>query len=126
MAGIGEIPADLARRMERLCDRLGDLLPPAPRPALLHVDLWSGNVMAREGRVLGLIDPACYHGHAEVDLAMLRLFGSPGPDFWEAYGEAEPGLAERQPIYQLWPALVHLRLFGLGYRGLVERLLAGF
>lgn len=120
LAGIGEVPADLARRVERLCVRLCELLPRRPRPALLHGDLWSGNVMADGGRVTGLIDPACYHGHAEVDVAMLTLFGTPGPAFRAEYGEAEPGCEARRPIYQLWPALVHLRLFGGGYRGMVE------
>lgn len=121
--GVEGLPADLARRVDRLRGRLADLLPRAPRPSLLHGDLWSGNVMARGGRLIGLIDPACYHGHAEVDLAMLRLFGTPGPGFREGYGPAEAGEAERLPIYQLWPALTHLRLFGAGYAPLVARLL---
>ncbi len=124
LAEAGGLPGDLASRVERLASRLADHLPRAPRPALLHGDLWTGNVMASGARVTGLIDPACYHGHAEVDLAMLTLFGSPPSAFWESYGAVEPGLAERRPVYQLWPALVHLRLFGAGYRGLVERLLA--
>ena len=118
------LPPGLAARVEALAERLADLLPRAPPPALLHGDLWTGNVMARGGRVTGLIDPACYHGHAEVDLAMLALFGSPGPAFRETYGGPEPGEAARRPVYQLWPALVHLRLFGDGYLGLVERCLA--
>lgn len=121
--GVEGLPADLARRVDRLRGRLPDLLPRAPRASLLHGDLWSGNVMARGGRLIGLIDPACYHGHAEVDLAMLRLFGAPGPGFREGYGPAEAGEAERLPIYQLWPALTHLRLFGAGYGPLVTRLL---
>ncbi len=116
-------PADLARRIEALCARLSDRLPERPAAALLHGDLWTGNIMAQGARVTGLIDPACYFGHAEVDLAMLRLFGRPGKEFWDHYGPLEPGFEERQPIYQLWPALVHLRLFGAGYRGLVERCL---
>jgi fructosamine-3-kinase len=80
--------------------------------------------MARGARVSGLIDPACFHGHAEADFAMLALFASPPSAFWESYGAVEAGLAERRPVYQLWPALVHLRLVGARYRGLVERLLA--
>lgn len=118
------IPADLARRVERLAAGLHQRLPPRPIPSLLHGDLWAGNVMADGSRVTGLIDPACYYGHFEVDLAMLRLFGSPGEAFWKNYGDPAPDYAERQPIYQLWPALVHLRLFGSAYRGLVEACLS--
>jgi fructosamine-3-kinase len=113
------LPADLATRLERLARTLPDLLPRSPRPSLLHGDLWSGNVLF-SGRDAWLIDPASYVGHAEVDLAMLALFGSPGPGFADAYGPPEPGWQERQNIYQLWPALVHLRLFGSSYRGMVN------
>lgn len=117
------LPPALVQRLQKLVDDLPNRLPARPRPALLHGDLWGGNVVYDGGRVAGLIDPACYHGHAEVDLAMLTLFGRPGPGFREAYGAPEPGEVERVAIYQLWPALVHLRLFGAGYRGLVEGLL---
>lgn len=116
----GHLPTALVRRIERLAADLPNRLPRRPRPSLLHGDLWGGNVLVAGDRVAGLIDPACYHGHAEVDLAMLGLFGRPGPAFREAYGPPEPGVAERRPIYVLWPALVHLRLFGAGYRGMVE------
>lgn len=123
------LPADLARRIEALADRLPQWLPTRPPAALLHGDLWTGNVMAQGRRVAGLIDPACYWGHAEVDLAMLCLFATPPPAFWSALHAdhpPEPGIETRRPLYQLWPALVHLRLFGAGYRGLVERCLSPF
>jgi len=113
------LPGDLAARVEALVKRLPDLLPQRPPAALLHGDLWSGNVLFTEGSA-AMIDPACYYGHGEVDLAMLHLFGRPGPGFAEGYGAAEPGWEERRAVYQLWPALVHLRLFGGGYRGMVE------
>jgi fructosamine-3-kinase len=51
------------------------------------------------------------------------LFDSPPDPFWSAYGALEPGWRERSPIYQLFPALVHLRLFGAGYAAMVGRLL---
>ena len=114
----------LRERIERLAARIGDLLPPSPPPAFLHGDLWLGNILVEGGKLAALIDPACYGGHAEVDLAMLGLFGEPPPQFWDSYGALEPGWEERRPIYQLFPALVHLRLFGATYESMVERLLA--
>ncbi|HEX8640108.1 MAG TPA: fructosamine kinase family protein [Allosphingosinicella sp.] len=110
-------------RVARLCERVGELLPKAPPPALLHGDLWSGNILVSEGRLAAFVDPACCHGHSEVDLAMITLFDAPPEAFWDAYGPLEPGWQERRPLYQLFPALVHLRLFGAAYAALVERLL---
>ena len=54
---------------------------------------------------------------------MLALFDTPPPAFWEAYRPLEPGWRDRRPLYQLFPALLHLRLFGGRYAGLVDRLL---
>ena len=110
-------------RVERLAPRLPAILPASPLPSLLHGDLWTGNILVSGGKLAALIDPACYHGHSEVDLAMLTLFADPPDEFWEAYGELEPGWEQRQAAYQLFPALVHLRLFGSGYAGMVDRLL---
>jgi fructosamine-3-kinase len=111
-------------RVERLARRMPDLLPAQPAPSLLHGDLWSGNILVCGGRLAALIDPACYHGHSEVDLAMLTLFDAPPRSFWEAYGPLEPDWEGRRLVYQLFPALVHLRLFGGSYAPMVERLLA--
>lgn len=111
-------------RIDALAKRLPDILPAAPVPAFLHGDLWTGNILVWEGKLAALIDPACYHGHDEVDLAMLSLFTTPPPEFGEAYGPPEPGWEERRAVYQLFPALVHLRLFGPTYAGMVERILS--
>jgi fructosamine-3-kinase len=109
--------------VEEVCARIHDLAGPAEPPARLHGDLWSGNVLASGGRPY-LIDPAAYGGHREVDLAMLRLFGSPSPRFLAAYEEVAPlapGHEERVTLYQLFPLLVHAVLFGGGYAASVER-----
>jgi fructosamine-3-kinase len=113
-------------RVDRIARRLPDLLPASPPPALLHGDLWTGNILVRDGAVVGLIDPASYHGDAEVDLAMLELFCSPPDSFREAYGPVAPGWRERLPLYQLFPALVHVRLWGAGYHAMADRLLSAF
>jgi len=123
LADLSALPSAFARRLERLAQDLPQRLPATPAPVLLHGDLWSGNVLAADGHLSGVIDPACYCGHGEVDLAMLALFGSPGAAFYNGYGPLEPGVEERRPIYQLWPAIVHLRLFGGGYAGLLDGLL---
>lgn len=110
-------------RVEQLARRIADLLPAKPLPSLLHGDLWSGNILAAGGALAALVDPACYYGHSEVDLAMLALFEAPPPEFWESYGLLETGWEERRRVYQLFPALVHLRLFGATYAGMVDRIL---
>ena len=110
-------------RVQAVAERMPDLLLPTPPASLLHGDLWSGNMLVRDGALVGLVDPACYHGDAEVDLAMLSLFDSPPKEFWDSYGALQSGWEQRRDVYQLFPALVHLRLFGASYAGLVERLL---
>jgi fructosamine-3-kinase len=110
-------------RVDRLAGQLPDRLPASPSASFLHGDLWGGNILVSEGRLAALVDPACYHGHAEVDLAMLCLFDSPPASFWEAYGGPDPGWDARRCLYQLFPALLHLRLFGGGYASMVDRLL---
>jgi fructosamine-3-kinase len=108
----------LERDIEPVVARLADLLPPGG-PALLHGDLWWGNVRwGVDGRAW-LIDPSAHGGHPEEDLAMLALFG-PLPDrLLAAYRAVRPldgGWRERRPLFQLVPLLVHTVLFGGEYR----------
>jgi fructosamine-3-kinase len=106
---------DIERLLEELDVRLGAAAEDGP--SLLHGDLWSGNVhISATGP--GVIDPASYYGHREVDLAMATLFGGFPHAFFDAY-ETEwplrPGAPVRRPIYQLYYLLVHVVLFGGGY-----------
>jgi fructosamine-3-kinase len=122
----GVADAALAAAGQRLITRLDELVGPAEPPARLHGDLWGGNLCSRAGRPL-LIDPAVYGGHREIDLAMMRLFGGFHERVFSAYRESfplSPGAAERVALYQLYPLLVHLCLFGAGYLGQVRRVLA--
>jgi fructosamine-3-kinase len=88
------------------------------RPARLHGDLWSGNVMWTPDGVV-LIDPAAHGGHRETDLAMLALFGCPHYDaIVDGYQEVRrlrAGWRNRIGLHQLFPLLAHVVLFGGGY-----------
>jgi fructosamine-3-kinase len=122
----GRAPAPWAQDFDRLVDKLPTLVGPAEPPARLHGDLWGGNLHADAGGSPVLIDPAVYGGHREVDLAMLALFGGVSERMFDAYDEAHPlapGWSERVPLYQLYPLLVHVNLFGTSYGSQVERAL---
>jgi fructosamine-3-kinase len=115
-------------RFDRLYARLDSLIPQEP-PARLHGDLWSGNVHCTAAGKPMLIDPAVYGGARELDLAMLQLFGSPSPAFFAGYDEVyprSPAHDERVPLFQLYPLLVHLNLFGASYLSGVQRALARY
>ena len=105
--------------IESVADRIGELAGPAERPSRIHGDCWAGNVLWSGGRGW-LIDPAAHGGHRETDLAMLALFGAPFLDrIIACYQEVAPlaaGWRERVPLHQLHPLLVHVCLFGAGYR----------
>ncbi|WP_281179466.1 fructosamine kinase family protein [Streptomyces megasporus] len=121
----GGIAGRDARDVERLCEELyadpgdgtGVSGPPLP-PAVVHGDLWSGNVLwSADGRAR-LIDPAAQGGRPETDLGMLELFGCPHLErLLAAYEEVGPlpGLRARLPLHQLQHLLVHAVLFGSGY-----------
>ncbi|MEW2357504.1 fructosamine kinase family protein [Spirillospora sp. NPDC029432] len=119
--GARTLGADGVRLVERVIEELGALAGPAEPPSRIHGDLWSGNVLwtGTGGRAM-LIDPAAHGGHRETDLAMLALFGAPHLDrVLAAYDEASAladGWRERVPLHQLHPLLVHVALFGAGYR----------
>jgi fructosamine-3-kinase len=125
----GALPSGARAAIERLCERMSGLCGPAEPPSRLHGDLWSGNVMTDAAGDPWLVDPAAYGGHREIDLAMLRLFGSPSQRFLSAYEEVAPladGHGERVPLYQVLPLLVHAALFGGGYGASVARAVARY
>jgi len=113
----GHLQSSDDKDFEQLCKLLHDIIPDEP-PALIHGDLWNGNVICGPEGQACLIDPAAAYSHREADLAMTRLFGGFDPSFYEAYNEVYPlheGWEERISIWNLYPILVHVNLFGGGY-----------
>jgi fructosamine-3-kinase len=122
----GKLDAEMAARIEKLADRLDRWIDASARPSLLHGDMWTGNVLVNGDRISGFVDPAIYYGDPEIELAFSTLFGTFGEPFFKRYEEHRPlqsGFAERKDIYNLYPLLVHVRLFGAHYVGDVNIIL---
>jgi protein-ribulosamine 3-kinase len=120
-----KISPQLYDKFQVLYEKLPNLIP-NEKPALLHGDLWSGNVMTDNQGFAALVDPACYYGLREAELAFTTMFGGFEPVFYEAYHEIYPiqnGFGDRIPIYNLYPLMVHDNLFGGGYLDAVEKIL---
>lgn len=121
----GNLSAAQRGAVERLAGKLEAYLEEPSQPALIHGDMWTGNVLARNGRIAGFVDPAVYYAHPEIELAFSTLFGTYGRPFFERYAELtelRPGFFEvRRDIYNLYPLLVHATLFGAGYAAQVQR-----
>lgn len=110
--------AELLRLGDQLRCNLPSYIRSDEQPALLHGDLWSGNVVFdMHGRPV-VFDPAVYYGNREAELALPTLFGGFPPKFWESYQRSWPlpsGWERRLEIYKLYHLLNHLNLFGSGY-----------
>ena len=126
----GRLPGRLLARLVALAGRLDKWLAEPVRPSLIHGDMWGGNVLCLDGRISGFVDPAIYYADPEIELAFSTLFGTFGDAFFGPYRELRPMapgfFEERRDLYNLYPLLVHVRLFGGAYVGSVERTLRRF
>lgn len=106
------------RRLIRLLDRLEEFLREPAHASLVHGDLWSGNQLCGPDGKAWILDPACYVGDFEADLAMTELFGAFPEGFYSGYATVnpiEPEFEERRELYHLYHLLNHLNLFGEAY-----------
>ncbi|SEG32401.1 fructosamine kinase family protein [Algoriphagus boritolerans] len=122
------IPLDFLKKFQTIYSKIDSIFP-KEKPSLVHGDLWSGNVICNQEGKPCLIDPAVYYGHREMDLAFSRLFGGFDTRFYDAYESIiplEPGFESRIGIYNLYPLLVHLNLFGTAYLPGIEKIIKRF
>lgn len=122
-----ELPSGIVNSFNSLFGKLGEIMP-EEKPSLLHGDLWSGNKM-NTPKGPAIFDPAVYYGHREADLSMTHMFGGFAEDFYKGYQDNFPLEMEwkrRIEIFNLYPLLVHLVLFGGGYAGDVIRIIRKF
>lgn len=126
----GRLPARIFDRIELFAEHLDEWLIEPKCPSLIHGDVWTTNILCAGDRITGFLDPAIYFAHSEIELAFTTLFHTFGPDFYDRYAERRaiaPGFFEmRRDIYNLYPLLVHVRLFGGTYVSSVARVLDRF
>jgi fructosamine-3-kinase len=119
------IKEPLLHDFTRLFGRLDQFYQEEPS-SLIHGDLWRGNYLTANDGTPHLIDPAVYYGNREMDIAMTKLFGGFADSFYQAYNEAFPlqsGWQERLDLWNLYPLLVHVNLFGSTYLPQLEQVL---
>jgi protein-ribulosamine 3-kinase len=102
----------MSQHLEALFSDVDDI-----KPALLHGDLWSGNIHSVD-RTPCILDPACYYGHAEAEWGMSWCAGFTAEmyDTYHALVPRSPLFSQRAQLYRLYHYLNHHNLFGDGYR----------
>lgn len=120
---VKEIPLKTRRKIDKLHERLDQYLAHNDRPRLCHGDFWAANVICREmdgqWRIAAIIDPHLHFGHAENELAYIDLFETGTSSFRRRYQERfrlpNDYYNVRKPIYQLYPLMDHVQMFGSKY-----------
>tara|TARA_Y100000589_G_C27126583_1_gene618788 strand:- start:306 stop:1184 length:879 start_codon:yes stop_codon:yes gene_type:complete len=94
-----------------------------PMCCLIHGDLWSGNVGLGLFDKGIIFDPSCYWADSELDIAMTRLFGGFGREFYDEYHKIikkKINSEKRSTIYNFYHILNHANMFGGSYFSQVD------
>lgn len=125
-----KIDAKMMKQIEKLAGKIPQYIKNPNPPSLIHGDIWGGNVLVGRGKIAAFLDPAIYFADAEIELAFIRLFNTFDETFFVRYNEISPiqkgFFEERADIYNLYPLLVHTRLFGASYARKAQRILDKF
>ena len=117
---------NINQKIEKLLKNIHNLIPNNPIPRLLHGDLWAGNILYNNGKLVGLIDPGIFFGHNELEIAYLTWFNFVNEEFLKIYSNIIPierDYFEYEPIYQLYYCLLNVHLWDRMYIRDVEKLL---
>jgi len=115
-------------KIDLLIKKIDNFIPSNPRPSLLHGDLWEGNILFKNKKFAGLIDPGSFYGHNELEVSYLRWFNPRFIDnnFLDKYNDhikIDKNYLEYEPIYQLYYSLLNVYLWDRSYIEDVHKLL---
>ena len=126
----GNLPQTTYSRLQKLAEKIYDFIVEPQMPVLIHGDVWTTNILVKKDQIVGIIDPAIYYAHNEMELAYMALFGNFGRPFFDSYQRFIPVdvsfFEVRRHIYGLYPLLVHVTIFGGGYANSVDATLRRF
>ena len=112
----GHLPIEMMRRIEKFSEKTEAYLDEPPKPALLHGDIGSSTVLCHHGKIKAFVDPGIYFGDPEFEFVFCGEQSSLSSVFFNKYNELHPfrpGFFEyRQSIYNLYPMLLNVKLFG--------------
>ena len=126
-------PMDMAinTKIELLLKKIDNFIPNKPKPSLLHGDLWEGNILFKNKKFSGFIDPGSFYGHNELEVSYLRWFDPIFIDrnFLDRYNDhvsIDKYYKNYEPIYQLYYSLLNVYLWDRSYienvRGLLDKI----
>ena len=118
-------------KIDLLIKKMDNFIPTNPRPSLLHGDLWEGNILFKNKKFSGFIDPGSFYGHNELEVSYLRWFNPKFIDrnFLDKYNDhisIDKYFVNYEPIYQLYYSLLNVYLWDRSYienvRGLLDKI----
>ena len=115
-------------KINLLLKNLNNFIPNNPKPSLLHGDLWEGNILFKNKKFSGFIDPGSFFGHNELEVSYLRWFDPRFIDknFLDRYNDyinIDKNYLEYEPIYQLYYSLLNVYLWDRSFVKNVRKLL---
>ena len=115
-------------KIDLLIKKMDNFIPNKPISSLLHGDLWEGNILFKNKKFVGFIDPGSFYGHNELEISYLRWFNPKFIDenFLDKYNDhikIDKYYLEYERIYQLYYSLLNVYLWDRSYIEDVRKLL---